>query len=96
MKKFAPTSIQNQDIKLQRTQTLVADAFVPQLQQINLLLNAKQNGEGPSMRNITTLAMDGLKLMTYVYYDISQKRREFIIQPESNNEFRVLCSNDYP
>lgn len=34
--------------------------------------------------------------MTYVYCDLSQRRREFIIQPESNDEFRVLCSNDYP
>lgn len=35
--------IRNQDTKLQRTctQTLVAKAIVPQLQQINLLLNAK-------------------------------------------------------
>ncbi|XP_052673610.1 uncharacterized protein LOC128155790 [Crassostrea angulata] len=86
----------NQDIKLQRTQTLVAKAIVPQLQQINLLLNAKQKGEGPSTKDLTTLAMDGLKLMTYVYCDLSQRRREFIIQPESNDEFRVLCSNDYP
>lgn len=83
--------IRNKDIKLQRTQTLVAKAIVPQLQQINLVLNAKQKGEGPSMKDLTTLAMDGLKLMTYVYCDLSQRRREFIIQPESNDEFRVLC-----
>ncbi|XP_062581995.1 uncharacterized protein LOC134243769 [Saccostrea cucullata] len=88
--------VRGQDIRIQRTQTLVGKAIVPQLQQINLLLNAKQKGETPSTKELTTLAMDSLKLMTYVYCDLSNRRRELIIQPEKNEEFRALCSNEYP
>ncbi|XP_062605257.1 uncharacterized protein LOC134267050 [Saccostrea cucullata] len=88
--------VRGQDIRIQRTQTLVGKAIVPQLQQINLLLNAKQKGDTSSMKELTTLAMDSLKLMTYVYCDLSNRRRELIIQPEKNEEFRALCSNEYP
>uniref|UniRef100_A0A8W8L3Y6 Uncharacterized protein n=1 Tax=Magallana gigas TaxID=29159 RepID=A0A8W8L3Y6_MAGGI len=75
---FCRRKIRNQDIKLQRTQTLVAKAIVPQLQQINLLLNckAKRRGpvnEGPHNPRQWTVS----KLMTYVYCDLSQRRREF-------------------
>ena len=53
--------IRNQDMRLQRTQGLVAIAMVPQLQQIDLLLKAKQNGVQPLLKDLTVLAMDGLK-----------------------------------
>lgn len=46
------------------------------------------------MKNLTTMTINGLKLMTHVYCDLSQRRRESI-HPESNGEFRVLCSNEY-
>lgn len=88
--------IRGQDIRIQKTQTLVGKAIIPQLQQINLLLKAKQKGETPSMKELTSLSMDSLKLMTYVYCDLSNRRRELIIQPEKNEEFRALCSNEYP
>ncbi|XP_061187046.1 uncharacterized protein LOC133195204 [Saccostrea echinata] len=87
--------IRNQDMRFQRTQALVAKAMVPQLQQINMLLNSKQKGNTPSVKDLTVLAMDGLKLMTYVYCDLSNRRRELIIQPEKNEEFRVLCSREH-
>ena len=48
------------------------------------------------MKDMTQLAMDGLKLMTFVYCDLSYRRRELIIQPDANEEFRGLCSNDHP
>ena len=34
--------------------------------------------------------------MTYVYCDISNRRREMIIQPDKNDELRALCSSDHP
>ena len=88
--------VKAQDIRLQRTQTLLGKAIVPQLQQINLLLKSKQNKGMPSVKDLTTLAMDGLKMLTYAYCDLSNRRRELIIQPERNEEFRGLCSNEHP
>ena len=35
-------------------------------------------------------------MMTYVYCYISNRRREMIIQPDKNDEFRTLCSSDHP
>lgn len=46
------------------------------------------------MKNLPTMTINGLKLMTHVYCDLSQRRRESI-HPESNGGFRVLCSNEY-
>ena len=88
--------VRNQDMRLQRTQALVGKAMVPQLQQIDLLLKAKQKGDQPSLKDLTVLAMDGLKMMTYVYCDLSNRRREMIIQPDKNDEYRVLCSSEHP
>lgn len=42
------------------------------------------------------LAMDTLKVMTFVYCDLPYRRREMIIQPGKNEEFRGLCSHDHP
>ena len=71
-------------------------AIVPQLQQLDLLMKAKKSGGQLPMKDMTQLAMDGLKLMTFVYCDLSYRRRELIIQPDANEEFRGLCSNDHP
>ncbi|XP_061182843.1 uncharacterized protein LOC133191151 [Saccostrea echinata] len=88
--------MRSQDIRLQRTQTLLGKAIVPVLQQINLLVKSKQKGEMPSRKELSNLAMDGLKLMAVAYCDLSNRRRELIIQPERNEEFRTLCSNEHP
>lgn len=48
------------------------------------------------MKELTSMLIDSLKLMTYVYCDLSNRSREFIIQPEKNKEFRALCLNEYP
>ena len=60
------------------------------------LMKAKKSGGQLPMKDMTQLAMDGLKLMTFVYCDLSYRRRELIIQPDANEEFRGLCSNDHP
>ncbi|KAK3092365.1 hypothetical protein FSP39_001970 [Pinctada imbricata] len=88
--------VKNQDVRLQKTQSLVCKAIVPQLQQLDMLMKSKKGGGQIPVRDITKLAMDGLKLMTFVYCDLSYRRRELIIQPDKNEEFRGLCSNDYP
>ncbi|KAK3083349.1 hypothetical protein FSP39_020528 [Pinctada imbricata] len=88
--------VKNQDFRLQKTQSLVCKAIVPQLQQLDLLMKAKISGGQLPMKDMTQLAMDGLKLMTFVYCDLSYRRRELIIQPDANEEFRGLCSNDHP
>lgn len=69
-----------------------------QLQQLDLLLKAKKKGANQLQWVMlhTKLAMDSLKLMTFVYCDLSYRRRELIVQPDKNEEFKVLCSNDHP
>lgn len=68
-----------------------------QLQQLDLLLKAKKKGgESAPMGDVTRLAMDSLKLMTFVYCDLSYRRKELIVQPDKNEEFKALCSNDHP
>jgi hypothetical protein len=70
--------------------------MVSLLQQIYLLLKNKQKGETPSTKDITVLTMDCLKIMTYVYCDLSNRRRELIIQPDKDEEYRSLCANEHP
>lgn len=69
-----------------------------QLQQLDLLLKAKKKGANQLQWVMlhTRLAMDSLKLMTFVYCDLSYRRRELIVQPDKNEEFKALCSNDHP
>ena len=89
--------IKSQDVRLQKTQSLICKAIVPQLQQLDMLLQSKKKGgEAPSSKDLIRLAMDSLKLMTFVYCDMSYRRRELIIQPDKNEEFKPLCSNDHP
>jgi hypothetical protein len=88
--------VRNRDARFQRTQALVGKAMVPLLQQIDILMKNKQKGETPSTKDITVLAMDGLKMMTYVYCDLSNRRRELIIQPDKNEEYRSLCAIEHP
>ena len=65
-------------MRFQRTQGLQAEAMVPQLKQIDLLLKTKQSGVQSLLKDLTVLAMDGLKMMTYVYCDLSDRRRKMI------------------
>ena len=88
--------VKNQDLRLMKTQSLVCKAIMPQLMQLDKLLKANSTGGQVPMKEITKLAMDGLKLMTFVYCDLSYRRRELIIQPEKNEEFKALCSTDQP
>lgn len=90
--------IQNKDVEFQQTQALVARVIVAQLQHtcINLLLNTKQKQEGPTMKELTILVMNGLKLITYVYCGYTEDEKSSSIQKKKNEKFRVLCSNDYP
>ncbi|XP_062619166.1 uncharacterized protein LOC134280728 [Saccostrea cucullata] len=89
--------VRTQDVRLQKTQALVCKAIVPQLQQLDILLKSKKKGgETAPIGEVTKLAMDSLKLMTFVYCDLSYRRRELIVQPDKNEEFKALCSNDHP
>lgn len=47
------------------------------------------------MKEFISLLMDSLKLMIYVYCDLLNRRWELIIQFEKNEEFWVLCLNEY-
>ena len=78
--------VRNWDAHFQRTQALVGKAMVPLLQQIDILMKNKQKGETPSTKDITVLAMGGLKIMMYVLRDLSNRRPEMIIQPDKNEE----------
>jgi hypothetical protein len=59
-------------------------------------LKNKQKGETPSTKDSTVLAMDGLKMTTYVYCDLPNRRRELIIQPDKNEEYCSLCAIEHP
>lgn len=74
--------VRGQDIRLQRTQTLLGKAIVPILQQINLLVASKQKGDIQSRNELSNLAMDGLKLMEVVYCDLSNRRGKIIQPPQ--------------
>lgn len=88
--------VKNQDLKLSKTQALVCKAITPQLQLIDIFLNKQSKKEKLQPRDVIKLAMDTLKVMTFVYCDLSYRRREMIIQPGKNEEFRGLCSHDHP
>ena len=89
--------VKNQDLRLQKTQALICKAIMPQLQLLDILLKANENkGQKIAPRDILKLALDSLKLMEFVYCDMSYRRRELIIQPDGNHEFRALCSNEHP
>ena len=88
--------VKNQDLKLSKTQALICKALTPQLQLIDILLNKQSKKEKLQPKDVLKLAMDTLKVMTFVYCDLSYRRREMIIQPGKNEEFRGLCSHDHP
>ena len=89
--------VKNQDLRLQKTQALICKAIMPQLQLLDILLKANENkGQKIAPKDILKLALDSLKLMEFVYCDMSYRRRELIIQPDGNHEFRALCSNEHP
>ena len=88
--------VKNQDLKLSKTQALICRAITPQLQLIDILLNKQSKKENLQPKDVIQLAMATLKVMTFVYCDLSCRRREMIIQPGKNEEFRGLCSHDHP
>ena len=60
-----------------KSQSLICKAIVPQLSQLDMLLQSKKKGgEAPSTKDLIRLAMDSLKLITFVYCDMSYRRRE--------------------
>ena len=42
------------------------------------------------------LISDGYKIMAFGFNDISYRRRELIIQPHRNPQYRDLCSSETP
>lgn len=90
--------VKNQDLKLSKTQALICKAITctPQLQLIDILLNKQSKKEKLQPKYVIKLAMDTLKVMTFVYCDLSYRRREMIIQPGKKEDFRGLCSHDHP
>jgi hypothetical protein len=88
--------VKNQDLKLSKTQALICRAITPQLQLIDILLNKQSKKENLQPKDVIQLAMATLKVMTFVYCDLSCRRREMIIQPGKNEEFRGLCFHDHP
>jgi hypothetical protein len=88
--------VKNQDLKLLKTQALICRAITPQLQLIDILLNKQSKKENLQPKDVIQLAMATLKVMTFVYCDLSCRRREMIIQPGKNEEFRGVCSHDHP
>ena len=66
------------------------------LQLIDIHLNKQSKKEKLQPKDVIKLAMDTLKVITFVYCDISYRRREMIIQLSKNEELRGLCSHDHP
>jgi hypothetical protein len=71
--------------------------MVPLLQQIDILLKNKQKGETPLTKDIVVLAMDGLKMMTYVYCDLTNSKTWIDHSTgKKNEEYRSLCAIEHP
>jgi hypothetical protein len=79
-------NVKNQDLKLSsKTQILICKAITSQLQFIDLLLKKQSKKEPLYPKELTKLAMDYLIVMTFVYCDISYRRREIIVQSGKKN-----------
>lgn len=69
-----------------------------QLQQLDLLLKAKKKGgKSAPMGDVTHKTRNGQsKAHAFCVLWPVNRRRELIVQPDKNEEFKVLCSYDHP
>ena len=88
--------VRQQDLRLQKTQTLLCKAMIPILRVFDKALHAKRDDRDIKPKEIMDLISDGYKIMAFGFNDISYRRRELIIQPHRNPQCRYLCSSETP
>ena len=88
--------VRQQDLRLQKTQTLLCKAMIPILRVFDKALHAKRDDRDIKPKEIMDLISDGYKIMVFGFNDISYRRRELIIQPHRNPQCRYLCSSETP
>lgn len=89
---------QDNDLKLQNSQTLVCKALYPLLHLMDLLMNKATNTvemKTTYVKNALALTNDTFKLMEIAFADLSQRRRDFL-KPELTKELKTLCAVDNP